>query len=67
MTLKIRIWQWVGDEAIESELHLMPSTDDGLIACPICNLRMKEEAVFSHLDVHNAPEAESRARTIPTR
>ena len=42
-------------------------TDDGLIACPICNLRMKEEAVFSHLDVHNASDSEARARIIPTR
>ncbi|KAI9730409.1 MAG: E3 ubiquitin-protein ligase rad18 [Cirrosporium novae-zelandiae] len=25
--------------------------DDGLIACPICNQRMKEEAVFGHLDI----------------
>lgn len=39
--------------------------DDGLIACPICNARMKEEAVFSHLDVHNNPEpvAQAQAQT----
>ena len=24
--------------------------DDGLVACPMCNKRMKEEAVFPHLD-----------------
>ncbi|KAL4916572.1 hypothetical protein BDW62DRAFT_202559 [Aspergillus aurantiobrunneus] len=24
--------------------------DDGLVACPICSVRMKNEAVFSHLD-----------------
>ena len=31
-------------------------TDDGLIACPICSKRMKEEEVFSHLDIHNEPD-----------
>ena len=31
-------------------------TDDGLTACPICNARMKEEAVFAHLDVHNVTD-----------
>lgn len=24
--------------------------DDGLVACPMCHIRMKEEAVFTHLD-----------------
>ena len=28
-------------------------TDDGLVPCPICNERMKEEAVFPHLSVHD--------------
>ena len=28
-------------------------SDDGLAACPICAQRMKEEAVFLHLDTHN--------------
>ncbi|KAL8666344.1 MAG: hypothetical protein Q9202_001615 [Teloschistes flavicans] len=27
--------------------------NDGLAACPICSIRMKEEAVFLHLDTHN--------------
>ena len=27
--------------------------EDGLTACPICGTRMKEEAVYPHLDVHN--------------
>lgn len=36
--------------------HLLKvSTDDGLSACPICNKRMKEEEVYSHLDIHNEP------------
>ncbi|CAG8109034.1 unnamed protein product [Penicillium olsonii] len=26
--------------------------EHGLVACPICNRKMKEEAVFSHLNVH---------------
>lgn len=33
------------------------AVDDGLSACPICNLRMKEEEVFPHLDIHNDPPA----------
>ncbi|KAL6719110.1 E3 ubiquitin-protein ligase rad18 [Lecanora helva] len=36
------------------ERELMPN--DGLLACPICNERMKADAVFLHLDVHNKPE-----------
>ncbi|KAI4205434.1 MAG: hypothetical protein LQ350_000477 [Teloschistes chrysophthalmus] len=36
-------------------------SDDGLAACPICGLRMKEEAVFLHLDTHNeANEAQRK-------
>lgn len=27
-----------------------PELKDGLVACPMCSRRMKEEAVFSHLD-----------------
>ena len=38
--------------ALHSESKLM-KTGGGLIACPICAKRMKEEEVFSHLDVHN--------------
>ncbi|KAL9063969.1 MAG: hypothetical protein Q9161_009176 [Pseudevernia consocians] len=30
-----------------------PPPEDGLTACPICGARMKEEAVYPHLDVHN--------------
>jgi E3 ubiquitin-protein ligase RAD18 len=25
-------------------------SEDGLVACPVCNRRMKNEAVFQHLD-----------------
>ena len=42
---------------------LNPSLDDGLIACPICGARMKEEAVYPHLDVHN----ESASPMLPAR
>lgn len=41
--------------------------DDGLIACPICSMRMKEEAVFSHLDVHNGLDDVSKPQPMPTR
>lgn len=34
-----------------------PGAEDGLAACPICGRKMKEEAVFLHLDTHNEPDA----------
>ncbi|KAL8942290.1 MAG: hypothetical protein Q9216_001763 [Gyalolechia sp. 2 TL-2023] len=34
---------------------------DGLAACPICFQRMKEEAVFLHLDTHNEPTESKRS------
>ncbi|KAF6229353.1 hypothetical protein HO133_007469 [Letharia lupina] len=37
--------------------------EDGLTACPICGARMKEEAVYPHLDVHN----NSASTTSPAR
>lgn len=33
---------------------------NGSAACPICGERMKEEAVFLHLDMHNEPDAPSQ-------
>lgn len=33
-----------------SSLTLTTAVDDGMVACPICNRRMKNEAVFAHLD-----------------
>lgn len=36
--------------------------EDGLTACPICGARMKEEAVYPHLDVHNSASTKSPAR-----
>jgi len=46
--------------------------DDGLVPCPMCGKRMKEESVFAHLDRcdeeqnhERAQKAESHARTTP--
>lgn len=39
---------------------LIDYVDDGLVACPICNRRMKNEAVFSHLDVCKGPQEPSK-------
>lgn len=46
-------------QAINTKLYL----EDGLTACPICGARMKEEAVYPHLDVHN----NSASTTSPAR
>lgn len=35
--------------------------DDGLVACPSCGMRMKEENVFSHLDTCNGENNTSHA------
>ncbi|KAJ5990371.1 hypothetical protein N7522_010578 [Penicillium canescens] len=32
--------------------------EDGMVACPICSQKMKEEAVFTHLNVHTEEEAQ---------
>lgn len=37
--------------------------DDGLVPCPICNRRMKEETVFSHLDQCDGSNPSDRTRT----
>ncbi|KAL2222030.1 putative DNA repair protein [Thermoascus aurantiacus ATCC 26904] len=37
-------------EVIEDSADEDYVPDDGLVACPICNRRMKNEAVFGHLD-----------------
>lgn len=42
-------------------------TEDGLIACPICGKRMKEEQVFPHLDVHNEPAPNTNGRSSSSR
>ncbi|CRG83676.1 E3 ubiquitin-protein ligase RAD18 [Talaromyces islandicus] len=38
--------------------------DDGLVACPMCNRRMKEETVFSHLDICKGPTQRTRESRI---
>ncbi|RDK46796.1 postreplication repair E3 ubiquitin-protein ligase rad18 [Aspergillus phoenicis ATCC 13157] len=40
----------VAIEVIEDSNYNEYVPDDGLVACPICNRRMKNEAVFRHLD-----------------
>ncbi|KAF3384885.1 Postreplication repair E3 ubiquitin-protein ligase rad18 [Penicillium rolfsii] len=40
--------------------------DDGMVACPICNRRMKNEAVFTHLDKCTGdPEPAQKPATTP--
>ncbi|KAL1961129.1 hypothetical protein VTO42DRAFT_3074 [Malbranchea cinnamomea] len=53
--------QAVEVDDIEDEDH---QPDDGLVACPICGRRMKNEAVFHHLDRCTGP-SEKRAPTEP--
>jgi E3 ubiquitin-protein ligase RAD18 len=51
------------EQAQEEELQ---EPSDGLVACPMCNKRMKEEAVFSHLDRCNGqPVQETPPATLP--
>ncbi|KAL8840687.1 MAG: hypothetical protein Q9170_001205 [Blastenia crenularia] len=42
------------EDSVQLEPNV-PEKDDGLAACPICGQKMKEEAVFLHLDTHNKP------------
>ncbi|KAJ5405078.1 hypothetical protein N7465_006362 [Penicillium sp. CMV-2018d] len=55
-------------EAIEDsqdDEEYMP--EDGLVSCPICFRKMKEEAVFPHLNVHQQEEeAPKKTPTKPT-
>lgn len=37
-------------------LFLTASLDDGFVSCPMCERRMKNEAVFSHLDTCTGSE-----------
>ncbi|KAL9581486.1 MAG: hypothetical protein Q9212_003870 [Teloschistes hypoglaucus] len=48
-------------DSITPPLASSSPRNGGLAACPICDLRMKEEAVFLHLDTHNeANEAQRK-------
>lgn len=60
---------YVPGKCLHDDYHAVSKTrvDDGLIACPICSARMKEEAVFSHLDVHNGSDDSYKAQAMPTR
>ncbi|KAF2458997.1 hypothetical protein BDY21DRAFT_378109 [Lineolata rhizophorae] len=40
----------VQDTEDEDDGEYRPEPDDGLVGCPVCGKRMKEELVFSHLD-----------------
>ncbi|EKV16112.1 DNA repair protein (RadR), putative [Penicillium digitatum] len=39
--------------------------EDGLVACPICHRKMKEEAVFPHLNIHQ--QEEEAPKKTPTK
>ncbi|KAJ5200572.1 Zinc finger RING-type [Penicillium cf. griseofulvum] len=45
-------------EDSQDDEEYMPA--DGLVACPICFRKMKEEAVFPHLNVHQQEEEASK-------
>lgn len=47
-----------GDDSFEPEPE--PEPEDGLVPCPMCSKRMKEEAVFPHLDRCEQEQKESR-------
>ncbi|OMP84566.1 Postreplication repair E3 ubiquitin-protein ligase rad18 [Diplodia seriata] len=52
--------------AEEAEEESQPN--DGLVACPMCNKRMKEEAVFTHLDRCEGPDKDdASSRSTRTR
>ena len=55
--------EYEGEEEEEEEgAHIEPT--DGLVACPVCGKRMKEEVVFTHLD-HCTSGAGSADTTAP--
>lgn len=49
------------DQDQDYTAETVDSPDDGLVACPICRKRMKDELVFSHLDLCGSEEAPSRS------
>ncbi|KAK8231670.1 hypothetical protein HDK77DRAFT_68696 [Phyllosticta capitalensis] len=48
-------------ELEDSEHEEEAEPNDGLVACPMCNRRMKEEAVFPHLDKCTGPQPTTRS------
>ncbi|KAK7538322.1 uncharacterized protein J3D65DRAFT_569733, partial [Phyllosticta citribraziliensis] len=55
-TREVEVVNLDGSEQSEED----PEPNDGLVACPMCKQRMKEEAVFPHLD-HCTGPAETRS------
>lgn len=55
-------------EEDSSPLPAKPFFDpgDGLVACPVCSKRMKEEAVYPHLDQCNGEDRSSTEQKDPT-
>ncbi len=67
MMTETRILRQVSRDGISVTSLLILDTEDGLSACPICSARMKEEAVFAHLDIHNGSDDISKVQSISTR
>lgn len=55
----------VADSEDEADEEYQPEPEDGLVPCPMCNKRMKEELVFSHLDVCGSENYTSRRQSKP--
>ncbi|KAF2143622.1 uncharacterized protein K452DRAFT_317096 [Aplosporella prunicola CBS 121167] len=52
----------IEDSEGEEDIGDSVGEDDGLVACPMCSQRMKEAAVFSHLD-----HCDGQAKSTPSR
>lgn len=50
-TTEVTIGDSEDEEEDQEDPAYMEEPQDGLVACPVCNKRMKAEAVFSHLDM----------------
>ncbi|OJJ51251.1 hypothetical protein ASPZODRAFT_87395 [Penicilliopsis zonata CBS 506.65] len=51
-------------EAVEDSQDEDFIPEDGLVACPICNKRMKNEAVFRHLDACTGSASPNKSRNL---
>ncbi len=60
--------QYQEDENTSSppEQHY-PEPDDGLVQCPMCHARMKEEAVFTHLDQCDGSATKAKGSTTESK
>lgn len=53
MLVSIQYLRLVGVGCLGNPINQnLPVAEDSLQACPICQQKMKEEEVFSHLDIH---------------